>query len=67
MAPRGMGVKGLQEFLESEPILQAGVSTVDLVRSSWAREGKVTAERKTQCFALMKHLFQDKDTIYGFI
>ena len=45
-----MGVKGLQEFLESEPILQAGVSTVDLVRSSWAREGKVTAKRKTQCF-----------------
>ena len=39
----GMGVKGLQEFLETEPSLKVGVSTVDLVRSSWAREGKVTS------------------------
>ena len=39
-----MGVKGLQEFLETEPSLKAGVSTVDLVRSSWAREGKVTSQ-----------------------
>ena len=38
-----MGVKGLQEFLETEPSLKVGVSTVDLVRSSWAREGKVTS------------------------
>ena len=38
-----MGVKGLQEFLETEPSLKVGVSTVDLVRSSWAREGKVNS------------------------
>ena len=35
-----MGVGDFQAFLEREPSLRVGVTSLDLVRAAWAREGK---------------------------
>ena len=35
-----MGVGDFQAFLEREPSLKVGVTSLDLVKAAWAREGK---------------------------
>ena len=58
-----MAARDLQAFLEKEPSLQGGLSTVDLVKAAWAREGKVGA--RPSRLALVLDAETCLDRLYG--